>query len=169
MNDFKPKEHEKHQDEQKELLPPNTNEKPKQKPRRKPGPDASPNQGGNAASSEESMKQSRHNRSKQGSMDSSNDQDPSVRRRCSGGNSVKDREASTNHILLGFGIVKSHFSSNCSNTNCWNCYDGSAPPRKAASRPRKLKRSIGRQASLKKSSKVKPPESSVDDTSNDII
>ncbi|XP_013623914.1 PREDICTED: CRIB domain-containing protein RIC1-like [Brassica oleracea var. oleracea] len=101
------KEHEKHQDEQKELLPPNTNEKPKQKPRRKPGPDASPNQGGNAASSEESMKQSRHNRSKQGSMDSSNDQDPSVRRRCSGGNSVKDREASTNHILLGFGIVKS--------------------------------------------------------------
>uniref|UniRef100_A0A0D3B4Q6 Uncharacterized protein n=1 Tax=Brassica oleracea var. oleracea TaxID=109376 RepID=A0A0D3B4Q6_BRAOL len=140
------KEHEKHQDEQKELLPPNTNEKPKQKPRRKPGPDASPNQGGNAASSEESMKQSRHNRSKQGSMDSSNDQDPSVRRRCSG-----------------------DFSSNCSNTNCWNCYDGSAPPRKAASRPRKLKRSIGRQASLKKSSKVKPPESSVDDTSNDII
>ncbi|CAN6977420.1 unnamed protein product, partial [Brassica oleracea var. botrytis] len=122
------------------LLPPNTNEKPKQKPMRKPGPDASPNQGGNAASSEESMKQSRHNRSKQGSMDSSNDQEPSV-----------------------------HFSSNRSDTNCWNCYDGSAPPRKAASRPRKLKKSTGGQASMKKSSKGKPPESSVDDTSNDII
>ncbi|KAF2577805.1 hypothetical protein F2Q68_00001346 [Brassica cretica] len=116
MNDFKPKEHEKHQYEQKELLPPNTNEKPKQKPRRKPGPDASPNQGGNAASSEESMKQSRHNRSKQGSMDSSNDQDPSVRRRCSGGNSVKDREASTNHILLGFGIWDCEIP--CPTLNC---------------------------------------------------
>ncbi|WZZ39764.1 hypothetical protein YC2023_036023 [Brassica napus] len=132
MNDFKPQEHEKGQTGEKELLPTNTNEKPKQKPRRKPGPDASPNHNrspssGNAASS---VKQSRHNRSKHGSMDS-----------------VKDTEASTNHILP----------------------DGSAPPRKAASRPRKLKGSIGGEASMKKSSKGKPPESSVDDTSNDII
>ncbi|KAL0673894.1 hypothetical protein Bca4012_001875 [Brassica carinata] len=125
-------EHEKGQTGEKELLPTNTNEKPKQKPRRKPGPDASPNHNrspssGNAASS---VKQSRHNRSKHGSMDS-----------------VKDTEASTNHILP----------------------DGSAPPRKAASRPRKLKGSIGGEASMMKSSKGKPPESSVDDTSNDII
>ncbi|KAF2577804.1 hypothetical protein F2Q68_00001345 [Brassica cretica] len=160
MNDFKPQEHEKHQARQKELLPPNTNKKPKQKPMRKPGPDASPNQGGNAASSEESMKQSRHNRSKQGSMDSSNDQEPSVRRRRSGG---------YHSSLEGcFGFL-ADFSSNRSDTNCWNCYDGSAPPRKAASRPRKLKKSTGGQASMKKSSKGKPPESSVDDTSNDII
>ncbi|CAF2122645.1 hypothetical protein HID58_009730 [Brassica napus] len=64
-------------------------------------------------------------------MDSSDDQEPSVRRRRSGGNSVKDTEASTNHILP----------------------DGSAPPWKAASRPRKLKGSIGGEASMKKSSK----------------
>ncbi|KAL0722256.1 hypothetical protein Bca4012_036855 [Brassica carinata] len=157
MNDFKPQEHEqgqvvsrgnsnKYNSQEmnqsgaglKELLPTNTNEKQKQKTRRKPGHNGS-------ASSDGSVKQSRHNRSKHGSMDSSSDQEPSVRSRRRGGGS-KDTEGSSNHIPTT---------------------DGSAPPRKATSRPRKLKGSIGGEGSVN-SSKGKP-ESSVDDTCNDII
>ncbi|XP_010413861.1 PREDICTED: CRIB domain-containing protein RIC1 [Camelina sativa] len=171
MNDFKPQEHEKGQVVSrgnsnkynpqgmnqggvglKELLPSSTNEKPKHKTRRKPGGGASPNpngspprkSSGNAASSDESSKHSRHHRSKHGSMDSSNDQEPSVRRR-RGGIPVPDTEASNHHPIP----------------------DGSAPPRKATSRPRKLKGSAGGEASMKKSSKGKP-ENSVD-TCNDIV
>ncbi|KAJ4891553.1 CRIB domain-containing protein RIC1 [Raphanus sativus] len=159
MNDFKPQENgqvvsrgnsNKYNSQEmnqsggglKELLPPNTNEKQKQKTRRsKPGHNGS-------ASSDGSVKQSRHNRSKHGSMDSSlSDQEPSVRsRRRGGGGSSKDAEGSSNHIPP----------------------DGSAPPRKATSKPRKLKGSIGGEGSVKKSSKGKP-ESSVDDTCNDFI
>ncbi|CDY19493.1 BnaCnng54380D [Brassica napus] len=167
MNDFKPQEHEqgqvvsrgnsnKYNPQEmnqsgaglKELLPPNTNEKQKQKTRRKPGSAASPNHNGGSASSDGSVKQSRHNRSKHGSMDSSlSDQEPSVRsRRRGGGGGSKDTEGSSNLIIP----------------------DGSAPPRKATSRPRKLKGSIGGEGSVKKSSKGKP-ESSLDDTCNDII
>ncbi|CAF2095876.1 unnamed protein product [Brassica rapa subsp. trilocularis] len=163
MNDFKPQEHEqgqvvsrgnsnKYNPQEmnqsgaglKELLPPNTNEKQKQKTRRKPGSAASPNHNGGSASSDGSVKQSRHNRSKHGSMDSSlSDQEPSVRsRRRGGGGSSKDTEGSSNLIIP----------------------DGSAPPRKATSRPRKLKGSIGGEGSVKKSSK-----GTVDDTCNDII
>jgi len=136
----------------KELLPSNTNEKPKQKTRRKPGGAASPNHNGspprkssgNAASSDEPSKHSRHNRSAHGSTDSSNDQEPSVRRR-RGGIPAPDTEV-PNQIP-----------------------DGSAPPRKATSRPRKLKgSSAGGEGSIKKSSKGKP-ENSVDTTCNDII
>ncbi|KAF2566346.1 hypothetical protein F2Q68_00024531 [Brassica cretica] len=165
MNDFKPQKHEqgqvvsrgnsnKYNPQEmnqsgaglKELLPPNTNEKQKQKTRRKPGSAASPNHNGGSASSDGSVKQSRHNRSKHGSMDSSlSDQEPSVRSRRRGGGS-KDTEGSSNLIIP----------------------DGSAPPRKATSRPRKLKGSIGGEGSVKKSSKGKP-ESSLDDTCNDII
>lgn len=131
----------------KELLPSSTNEKPKQKIRRKPAGASSPNpngspprrSSGNATSSDEASKHSRHNRSAHGSMDSSNDQDPSVRRR----RSVPNTEVA-NHLP-----------------------DGSAPPRKATSRPRKLKGSVGGEASMNKSSKGKP-ENSVD-TCNDII
>lgn len=134
----------------KELLPLSINEKPKQKTRRKAGGAASPNRNGspprrssgNAASSDESSKHSRHHRSAHGSMDSSNDQEPSVRRR-RGGIPVPDKEVS-NHLP-----------------------DGSAPPRKATSRPRKLKGSAGGEASMKKSSKGKPEDSG--DTCNDII
>ncbi|KAF8092545.1 hypothetical protein N665_0411s0005 [Sinapis alba] len=163
MNDFKPQEHEQGQvvsrgnsnkynnpqemnqsgEGLKELLPPNTNEKQKQKKGRKQG------HNGSSASSDGSVKQSRHNRSKHGSMDSSSDQEPSVRsRRRGGGGSSKDTEGSSNQIIP----------------------DGSAPPRKGTSRPRKLKASIGGgEGSVKKSSKGKP-ESSVDDiTCNDII
>ncbi|KAL1206172.1 CRIB domain-containing protein RIC1 [Cardamine amara subsp. amara] len=167
MNDFKAQEHEKGQVVSrgnsnkynpqgmnqrgaglKELLPPTNNEKPKHKTRRKPSGSASPNpdgspprrSSGNAAiSSDEQPKQSRHSRSKQGSMDSSNDQEPSVRKRRGGG----DKEVSN------------------------QLPDGSAPPRKATSRPRKLKGSVGGEASMKKSSKGKP-ENSVD-TCNDNI
>uniref|UniRef100_A0A1J3JE24 CRIB domain-containing protein RIC1 n=1 Tax=Noccaea caerulescens TaxID=107243 RepID=A0A1J3JE24_NOCCA len=130
----------------KELLPPSTNEKPKQKTRRKPGAGvASPprRSSGSAASSDEPPKQSRHHRSTHGSIDSSNDQEPSVRRR-RGGIPVPDMEVS-NHVP-----------------------DGSAPPRKATSRPRKLKgSSIGGEASMKKSSKGKP-ENSADNCNNSI-
>ena len=154
MNDFKPQENEqvqvvsrgnsnKYNNPQemnqsgaaglKELLPPNTNEKQKQKTRRKSGHSGSGSSDGS---------RSRHNRSKHGSMDSSSDQEPSVRSRRRGGGS-KDTEGSSNH-------------------------DGSAPPRKGTSRPRKLKGSIGGEGSVKNSSKGKP-ESSVDDTCNDII
>ncbi|VYS54321.1 unnamed protein product [Arabidopsis thaliana] len=171
MNDFKTQEHEKGQVVSrgnsnkynpqgtnqrgaglKELLPSNTNEKPKQKTRRKPGGAASPNHNGspprkssgNAASSDEPSKHSRHNRSAHGSTDSSNDQEPSVRRR-RGGIPAPDTEV-PNQIP-----------------------DGSAPPRKATSRPRKLKgSSAGGEGSIKKSSKEKP-ENSVDTTCNDII
>ncbi|ESQ51943.1 hypothetical protein EUTSA_v10017223mg [Eutrema salsugineum] len=165
MNDFKPQEHEKAQVVSrgnsnkynpqamnqrgaglKELLPPlSTNEKPKQKTRRKSANGSPPRRSnGNAASSDEPSKHSRHNRSKHGSMDSSSDQEPSVRRR-RGGVSVPDMEVSSNHLP-----------------------DGSAPPRKATSRPRKLKgSSVGGEASIKKSSKGKP-ENSVDNC-NDII
>ncbi|CAH2059592.1 unnamed protein product [Thlaspi arvense] len=166
MNDFKPQEHEKGQVVSrgnsnkynpqamnqrgaglKELLPPISNEKPKQKTRRKHAAGASPNpngspprrSGGNAASSDEHPKQSRHNRSTHGSMDSSSDQEPSVRRR-RGGMSVHDTEVS-NHLP-----------------------DGSAPPRKATSRPRKLKGSVGGEASMKKSSKGKPADDNCNDT-----
>ncbi|CAL9235397.1 unnamed protein product [Arabidopsis halleri] len=169
MNDFKPQEHDKGQVVSrgnsnkynpqgmnqrgaglKELLPSNTNEKPKHKTRRKPGGAASPNlngspprrSSGSAASSDEPSKHSRHNRSAHGSMDSSNDQEPSVRRR-RGGIPAPDTEVS-NHLA-----------------------DGSAPPRKATSRPRKLKGSAGGEGSVKKSAKGKP-ENSVD-TCNDII
>lgn len=131
----------------KELLPPSTNEKPKQKTRRKSGAGAtSPprRSSGSAASSDEPTKQSRHHRSTHGSIDSSNDQEPSVRRRRGGGIPVPDTEVS-NHVP-----------------------DGSAPPRKATSRPRKLKgSSIGGEASMKKSSKGKP-ENSADNCNNSI-
>jgi len=157
MNDFKPQEHEKGQvvsrgnsnkynpqgmnqggEGLKELLPPSNNEKPKQKTRRKP------NGSGNAASSDEPHKHSRHHRSSHGSsIDSTNDQEPSVRRR-HGGIPVPDAE------------VSSHIP------------DGSAPPRKATSRPRKLKgSSVGGEGSIKKSSKGKP-ENSVDISNNSI-
>ena len=161
MNDFKSQEHEngqvvsrgnsnKYNPQEmnqsgtglKELLPPNTNEKQKQKKGRKPS-------GHNgSASSDGSVKQSRHNRSKHGSMDSSlSDQEPSVRSRRRGGGGSKDTEGSSNHIPP----------------------DGSAPPRKGTSKPRKVKGSIGGEGSVKRSSKGKT-ESSVDDiTCNDII
>ncbi|VVB07247.1 unnamed protein product [Arabis nemorensis] len=164
MNDFKPKENEKGQVVSrgnsnkynppgmnqrraglKELLP--TVEKPKQKTRRKhsggssPNPNGSPSRrsSGNTVSSDEPTKHSRHSRSPHGSMDSTNDQDPSVRRR----RSVPNTEAA-NHLP-----------------------DGSAPPRKATSRPRKLKGSVGGEASMKKSPKGKHETSA--DTCNDII
>ena len=127
MNDFKPQENEnaqvvsrgnsnKYNPQEmnqrgaglKELLPPTpNNEKPKHKHRRKTG--------------------SRH-----GSMDSSSsDQEPSVRRRRSGG--TKDTE----------GMIPP---------------DGSAPPRKA--KPRKQKGSIGGEGSVRRSSKGNPESES---------
>ncbi|CAH8389361.1 unnamed protein product [Eruca vesicaria subsp. sativa] len=145
MNDFKAQEHEqgqvvsrgnsnKYNSPQamnqsgaglKELLPPNTNEKQKQKTRR-------PNHNG-SASSDGSVKQStRHSKSKHGSVDSSSDQEPSVRRRRGGS---KDTQGSSSSLP-----------------------DGSAPPRKDTSRPRKVKGSIGGgEGSVKKSPKGKQP------------
>ncbi|CAN8247784.1 unnamed protein product [Cochlearia groenlandica] len=167
MKDFKPQEHEKGQVVSrgnsnkynpqemnqrgaglKELLPLSNNEKPKQKTRRKheaTSQNGSPpgRSNGNAGSSEEAPKHSRHNRSKNGSMDSSKDQEASVRRRRSSGISAQDTESAT------------------------YLPDGSAPTRKGTSRPRKPKGSVGGEASMKKSSKGKPDNSV--DTCNDII
>lgn len=134
----------------KELLPTSTSEKPKQKTRRKhsggssPNPNGSPprRSSGNTASSDEPTKHSRQHRSPHGSMDSTNDQDPSVRRR----RSVPNTEAANQPP---------------------DDSAGSAPPRKATSRPRKLKGSVGGEASMKKSSKGKHETSA--DKCNDII
>ncbi|CAN8315938.1 unnamed protein product [Cochlearia groenlandica] len=161
MSDFKPREHDNGQvisrgnsnkyDPQgmnqqgsglKELLPRSNNEKPKQKTRRKPVGTSCPNtngsppiiSSGNAASSDEQQKQPRHNQSTHhhGSIE------PSVRRRRGGGGiSVQEKEA-TNHLP-----------------------DGSTPPRKATSRPRKLKGSVGGEASMKKPLKEQPKDSEI--------